>query len=126
MFTFSQFRPNPTRRLVLIYSEYKSKLSGALSKRIQDELKAAHITALQTEKIIDCPQVPFTVVIKERTLDDGVIELQHHKPKIREEVHVSDLTERIQLQTGITTTPTASTELRGQAAVSLPAEEKLS
>lgn len=100
MYTFSQFRPNPTRKLILIYSEYQSKLSEALSKRIQEDLKAAHMVALQTDKVIDCPQVPFTVVIKERTMEDGVLELQHQKPRIREEVHVRDLTGRILLQTG--------------------------
>lgn len=93
---------------MLIYSEYASKLSGALTKRIQDELRAAHVTALQTDKIIDCPQVPFTVVIKERTMEDGVLELQHQKPRIREEVHVSDLTERILLQTGFATAAAAA------------------
>lgn len=123
MFIFSQFRPSPIRKLILIYSECQNKLTGALSKRIQDELRTANMIALQSDKLIDSPQVPFTVVIKDRTLEDGVLELQHQKPRIREEVHVSDLTERILLQTGAITTREATTTRGASRTDSLAASQ---
>lgn len=87
----------------MVYSEERNRVSEALAKRIQSELRQAYLNASETDKLIDSSQVPFTVIIKARTLIDGVLELQHFNPKIREEVHVSNLTERLLLQTGAVT-----------------------
>lgn len=85
-------------KLVLIYLEQqtrKNQVAQALAKRICRELNEVHLNAQQTDKIIESPQVPHTVKITERTLSDGVLLLQHFKPKIDEEVHVSQLRERL-------------------------------
>lgn len=88
---------NP-HKLILIYLEHKNKVAMALAERIRRELRQAHLNALQTDQIVYSPQVPYTVVITGRTMTDGVLQLQHFKPKIKEEVHVSNLTERLTLQ----------------------------
>lgn len=86
------------RKLILLYQEDKSELAGALSQRIKKELKEVYLTAHETDKIVDSPVVPYTVIITSRTLVDGVLLLQHNNPKIREEVHVSDLKQKLMLQ----------------------------
>lgn len=91
------------RKLVLIYQEEKGALAAALAQRIQRELKEAHFHAMETDTLVDSAQVPYTVIITNRTLSDGVVHLKHFKPKINEEVHVSNLTERLLLQAGAVT-----------------------
>lgn len=85
------------RKLILLYLEEKNEVLEALSNRIQQELKQVYLTALKTDEIIQSPQVPYTVIINKRTMIDGVLELQHYIPDIREEVHVSNLVNRILL-----------------------------
>lgn len=89
------------RKLILVYSEERNKISEALARRIQRELRAAHLNAhVETDSRVVSAQVPYTVVITRRTLEDGVLDLEYQNPKIREEVHVSNLTERLLHQTG--------------------------
>lgn len=88
-------------KLILVYSEEpQNKVAAALSKRIQKELQDVHLNAWTTDKLVESAQVPYTVIITNRTMSDGVVELQHFNPKIREEVHVSSLTDRLLAQTG--------------------------
>lgn len=87
-------------KLILVYTEERNELSKALVLRIQKELRDVYLNAMETDRVIDSSQVPFTVFITKRTMMDGVVELQHYNPKIREEVHVSNLTERLLLQAG--------------------------
>lgn len=88
-------------KLILIYnSEPDDKVAEALSVRIRDSLRQVHMKVFHTEKIVFSPQVPYTVVITERTLVDGVLQLQHYRPRISEEVHVSNLVERLLTQFG--------------------------
>jgi hypothetical protein len=85
-------------KLILIYLEQQTKesqIARALAERICKELNEAYLNAQQTDKIIESPQVPHTVKITERTLFDGVILLQHFKPRIDEEVHVSQLKDKL-------------------------------
>lgn len=91
--------PSP-RKLTLIYQEYKDRVSDALSQRIQRELQEVHLNAFTTDRLIISPQVPYTVIITQRTMSEGIIDLQHFRPRIREEVHVSNLRERLLVQTG--------------------------
>lgn len=86
------------RKLILLYQQDKTELSQALSQRIKKELKEAYLTAHEIDEIFDSPQVPYTVIITNRTLVDGVLLLQHYNTKIREEVHVSDLKQKLVIQ----------------------------
>lgn len=80
------------RKLVLIYIEAKpSKLVEALAERIQRELRESQVFSSRVDKIMHSPEAPYTVVIDDRTLVDGIVRLKHYRPKIYEEVHVSDL-----------------------------------
>lgn len=96
-------RTSNPHKLILVHLEHRSKLAQALSERICHELREVHLNAQQTDKIIESPHVPYTVVITERTLFDGVTRLQHYKPRIDEEVHVGDLRDRILQQMGSVT-----------------------
>lgn len=96
--TNHSFKPH---RLILIYREEKGKLTEALAKRIQHELRQAHLNAMETDMVVESAKVPYTIIISRRTLSDGVLYLQHYSPKIKEEVHVSNLTEKILQQTNI-------------------------
>lgn len=87
------------RKLVLLYQADKSELSNALSQHIKHELKEAHLTAFETDKLVDSPQVPYTIIITDRTMVDGVLLLQHQNPKIQEEVHVSNIKQKLLQQT---------------------------
>lgn len=89
-------------KLILIYQQHKSQVTEALARRIQSELRQVHLNALETDKLIASSHVPYTVVITERTLVDGVLELLHHNPRVKEEVHVSSLTDRLLMQSGST------------------------
>lgn len=102
-FIYRKFYTSPSlnpKRLILVYLEERSKLSEALAKRIQNDLRKVHLNALETDKIVQSSQVPYTVIINKRTLIDGVLELLHYNPNVKEEVHVSNLTEKLLLQTG--------------------------
>lgn len=115
LFTRSQLMPNSVqRRLILIYIDNKPqqtadddnsnemKILSTLSKRIKKELNQVYLNALETDKLIESPQVPYTVIITQQTLFDGILKLKHFEPKINEEVHVTQLTDRLLLQTGAT------------------------
>lgn len=82
-------------KLILIYLENRDRVAQALAKRICKELQEVYLNARETDKLIDSPQIPYTVVITDRTMFDGVIGLRHNKPKITEEVHVSNLKDRL-------------------------------
>lgn len=86
---------SPPHKLILVYAEYKSPLTEALAKRVRNELRAVYLNAMETDKIVESPQVPYTVIITEQTLVDGVLHLRHFNPKISEEVHVSQLADRL-------------------------------
>lgn len=88
------YTSNP-HRVILIYLEHKSKLTQALSERICRDLRDVHRYAQLSEKIIDSPYVPFTIMVTERTLQDGVVMLRHFNPRISEQVHISDLKDKI-------------------------------
>lgn len=93
-------RSASTHKLILVYLEEQTKenkIAQALAKRICNELNEAHLNVQQTDKIIKSPLIPHTIRITERTLTDGVLLLQHYKPSIDEEVHVSQLKERLLL-----------------------------
>lgn len=80
------------RKLLLIHIENKDcDLISALATRIKKELKDAHINVQETDRFIDSPFVPLTIIIKTKTLQDGILELQHNRPRVKEEVHVSHL-----------------------------------
>lgn len=93
-------RTSNPHKLILVYLEHRNKLARALSERICHELREAHLNAQPTDKMVESPHVPYTIVITERTMLDGVARMQHYKPRIYEEVHVSDLKERILQQMG--------------------------
>lgn len=101
------------KKLILIYLDQtadKNIVLKALSNRIKKELHQIHLNALETDKLIQSPQVPYTILISDRTLFDGVVLLKHFEPRINEEVHVSNLTERLLLQTGAVSVTAAATE----------------
>lgn len=81
----------PPKKFILIYLEERSKLSEALAKRIQNDLKENDLNAQETDKIFESSQVPYTIIISKRTLIDGVLEVKHYHPSVKEEVHVSNL-----------------------------------
>lgn len=78
----------------------QNEVANALAKRIQSELKEAKFNVSLTSVVIKSPQVPYTVMITEQTLDDGVLRLLHFNPCITEEVHVSNLRDKLLLQAG--------------------------
>lgn len=82
-------------KLILVHQDYRNQLTEALARRICEELRRSHLHAHQTDMIVQSSQVHYNVVITERTLNDGILKLMHHKPKIAEEIHVSDLLKRI-------------------------------
>lgn len=97
MFKCTQLVP---RKLILIFPEYRNRITEALAVRIQRELKSVYLNAMQTDKLIESAHVPYSIIINKRTLQDGVLELKHFDPRIKEEVHVTNLKERLLLQTG--------------------------
>lgn len=88
-------------KLILIYTRHKSPITEALAQRVRKELRAVYLNALETDKIVQSPQVPYTVVITDRALVDGVLHLRHFHPRITEEVHVSQLTDKLLQQANI-------------------------
>lgn len=72
----------------------KCPVSQTLAKRIEADLKSAHFQVSQINKLNEAPKA-FTVIITDRTLEDGVLKLQHIFPNLAEEVHVSDLRDRL-------------------------------
>lgn len=101
--TFYTSQTIVSKKFILVYLEEKNELSEALARRIQRDLKENYFNAQEIDKIIQSSQVPYTVIINKRTLTDGVLELKHYNPDIKEEVHVSNLIERLLLQTGSVT-----------------------
>lgn len=89
------------RKSILIYAEHRNQVAAALARRIRSELRSIFLNACETEKLVESPHVPCTVVITERTLVDGVLILHHFKPKIKEEVHVSKVAERLKEISGL-------------------------
>jgi len=85
---------NPNK-LILIYQEHKSQISDALAERICTELRESHLNAHPTDAIIHSTHVSYNIVITDRTLTDGVLKLVHFKPRVCEEVHVSEILQRL-------------------------------
>ena len=71
------------------------------------------MNAQQTDKLILSCHVPYTIVITERTMFDGVLKLKHFTPRVDEEVHVSDLRDRILHQMGSVTLRSGSSHSGG-------------
>lgn len=101
MRTFFTNQPVVDRKLILIFAQEDNQLSQALADRIKRELRQVNLNAFKTEKLIYSSQVPYTVIITKETLKDGILKLQHHNPKQCEQVHVSDLPERLLLETNM-------------------------
>lgn len=85
------------RKLILVHLDVKEEIevARALANRIQSELRASHLNVSQTNELIESSQVPYTIVITDQTISDGVLKLKHYQPRITEEVHVSNLKDRL-------------------------------
>lgn len=97
-------QPSIPRKLILVYLDVNNdtELAIALARRIETELKAVHLNVSQTDKLINSAHIPMTVVVTDQTMIDGVLKLKHFEPSITEEVHISNLKDRLLMQTGNT------------------------
>lgn len=70
-------------------------VANALADRIKSELKEANLIVTKTDKLTESPQVPFTIMIDDQTMREGIIKLKYFKPRVTEEVHVTLLKDKL-------------------------------
>lgn len=94
-------RTHPVIRTQMESIEDKQTLlAEALWKRIADELKESNVEVLHPSSEADGKEL-FSIIISDKTLDYGIVYLQHIKPKVREEIHVSSLRDNILMKLGL-------------------------
>lgn len=103
--TFRQFSQNTRPPFINIHIESLEEdhipVAKALSKRIVKEFEESNVTVSPTDEPKASKDAPFTVIITDRTLEIGVIDLLHFTPAIREELHISNLKYRVLLEFGL-------------------------
>lgn len=82
---------------ILIYLDVTKKIqvAQALADRIKRELKSIELDVSKIDKLGEPLDAPFTVVITDQTMNDGILKLRYRIPKVTEEVHVTSLGERL-------------------------------
>lgn len=73
----------------------KFQVARALSERIRRELREINLVTSESDELTKANDIDFTIMITDQTMNEGIVRLRHRSPKVTEEVHVTNLGERL-------------------------------